>query len=635
MARGGFTTVRDLGGDTSAVIAVRDAVAEGRFPGPRIKVAGAPLSIIGGHADEATGLPPELAEAVNEAHLNPSVCTGAEECQKVVRQLAAAGVDVIKIMATGGVLDPGARGLEQHFTDDEMKGICDMAHFMHLKVAAHAHGAKGIDAATPPASIRSSTAPSSTRPGVKEMKARGTYYVATLMAFSGVQGLIGTGKLRPRRKPRRSRRFAVWGKGLNLAYRNGVKIALGTDSAVAPHTEANKEAGADGHQGRHEPARRADRRDQGRARPHGPVERDRHARSRQVGRSDCSRGRPVGRSDGCPARRLCHGRGQSHPDERTMMRSSLLALSLLAARAPLMPPTSARRRRPDQGRQGRRAKADADTVKASVEEDAQPVQRSIPLRGHTLAYTATPGHLTIRNDKGEPTASMFYIAYTVPSADGARPVTFLFNGGPGSSTMWLHMGSFGPMKVDASIPETIAGPPFRYGAEPRHPARRQRPRVHRRADDRPVAEIGKAEPKDFFGVDKDLDAFTRTIQRYLTKYQRWNSPKFIIGESYGTTRAAGLSNSLLDAGVQLNGIAFVSTVLNFADFPGRPVADQLPSDLCGRRLVPRQDRRQAAARELPPAGPRRSRADPMRRRFRRATRSATTRSSRSRSRWRS
>src|SRR5690349_2788757 len=97
MAQGGFTTVRDLGGDTSAVIAVRDAVSEGRFPGPRIKVAGAPLSIIGGHADEATGLRPELAEAVNEAHLNPSVCTRVGECQKVVRQLAAAGVDVVKV----------------------------------------------------------------------------------------------------------------------------------------------------------------------------------------------------------------------------------------------------------------------------------------------------------------------------------------------------------------------------------------------------------------------------------------------------------------------------------------------------------------------------------------------------------
>src|SRR4029079_11423811 len=98
MAQGGFTTVRDLGGDTSAVTAVRDAVAEGRFPGPRIKVAGAPLSIIGADADPTTGLPPELAAAMDEANLDPSVCTGADECQKVVRKLAAAGVDWIKIM---------------------------------------------------------------------------------------------------------------------------------------------------------------------------------------------------------------------------------------------------------------------------------------------------------------------------------------------------------------------------------------------------------------------------------------------------------------------------------------------------------------------------------------------------------
>ena len=243
MARGGFTTVRDLGGPTSAVIAVRDAVAEGRFPGPRIRVSGAPLSIVGGHADAATGLPPELAAAVNEAHLNPSVCTGADECRKVVRGLAAAGVDVIKIMATGGVLDPGARGLEQHFTDEEMKAICDMAHFMGLKVAAHAHGARGIDAAVRAGvdSIEHGTFIDDQ--GVKDMKARGTYYVATLMAFSGVKGLLGTGKLPPASEAKAATTFAVWGTGLNLAYRNGVKIALGTDSAVAPHSQANQELG--------------------------------------------------------------------------------------------------------------------------------------------------------------------------------------------------------------------------------------------------------------------------------------------------------------------------------------------------------------------------------------------------------
>ncbi|HKP33422.1 MAG TPA: peptidase S10 [Sphingomicrobium sp.] len=249
-----------------------------------------------------------------------------------------------------------------------------------------------------------------------------------------------------------------------------------------------------------------------------------------------------------------------------MMRSSLLALAL-ALSAPAYAQEVPAGDAPPKDVKAE-PKTDKDVVKASVEEDAQPVRRSISLRGRTFAYTATPGHLTVRNDKGEPVLSMFYVAYTVPSPGRPRPVTFLFNGGPGSSTMWLHMGSFAPVKVDASRPETVAGPPFRYGANP--------DTLLDITDlvfiDAPTTglsrPLGKAEPKDFFGVDKDIDAFTRTIQRYLTKYGRWNSPKFIIGESYGTTRAAGLSQRLLDQGVQLNGIAFVSTVFNFADFQG-------------------------------------------------------------------
>jgi imidazolonepropionase-like amidohydrolase len=241
MARAGFTTVRDLGGDTSAVIAVRDSVAEGRFPGPRIKVSGDPLSIIGGHADPATALPPELAAAVTEAHLSSAVCTGAQQCQEVVRKLAAAGVDVIKIMATGGVLDPGAMGLEQHFTNEEMKAIAEMAHSLHLKVAAHAHGARGIEAAATAGidSIEHGTFLDDA--GARAMKAHGSYYSATLMAFSGVQGIMGTGKLTPEMEAKARQTFSVWGKGLNLAYRTGVKIALGTDSAVASHKDASKE----------------------------------------------------------------------------------------------------------------------------------------------------------------------------------------------------------------------------------------------------------------------------------------------------------------------------------------------------------------------------------------------------------
>jgi imidazolonepropionase-like amidohydrolase len=241
MARAGFTTVRDLGGSTSAVIAVRDAVAEGRFPGPRIKVSGDPLSIIGGHGDPATALPPELAAAVNEAHLSPSVCTGAQQCQEVVRKLAAAGVDVIKIMATGGVLDPGAMGLEQHFTNEEMKAIADMAHSLHLKVAAHAHGARGIEAAANAGIDSIEHGTFLDEAGARAMKAHGTWYDGTLMAFSGVQAIMGSGKLTPAMEAKAQKTFAVWGKGLNLAYRSGIKIALGTDSAVAPHADANKE----------------------------------------------------------------------------------------------------------------------------------------------------------------------------------------------------------------------------------------------------------------------------------------------------------------------------------------------------------------------------------------------------------
>ena len=212
------------------------------------------------------------------------------------------------------------------------------------------------------------------------------------------------------------------------------------------------------------------------------------------------------------------------------------------------------------------AKPDPDVAVASIAETAQPRKRSIPLAGHTLAYTVTPGTLTLRNDDGAPVASMFYTAYTIDQSRGgrARPVTFLFNGGPGSSSMWLHMGSFGPMKVDASRPEMERPAPFRVNPNP--------DTLLDRTDlvfldaittglSRP---LGKAEPKDFFGVDKDIDAFARGVQRYLTVYGRWNSPKFIIGESYGTTRAAGLTEKLADKGVQLNGVVLVSTVLNFA-----------------------------------------------------------------------
>lgn len=242
MARAGFTTVRDLGSPGVAGLATRDAIRDGSFPGPRVLMSGPALSMIGGHADDSVGLNPELAEAVN-ARGQIGVCTGPDECARAVRRVAAQGVDVIKIMATGGVLDPGAMGLEQHFSDAEMKAIVDTAHSLHLKVAAHAHGARGILAATQAGvdSIEHGTFIDDA--GVKAMKEHGTYYSATLMAFTGVQAGLGKGIFTANSEAKARQALAVWGAGLNKAYRGGVRIALGTDSAVAPHARAAEELG--------------------------------------------------------------------------------------------------------------------------------------------------------------------------------------------------------------------------------------------------------------------------------------------------------------------------------------------------------------------------------------------------------
>jgi imidazolonepropionase-like amidohydrolase len=243
MARAGFTTVRDLGGPPLASLAMRDALKEGAFPGPRVMVSGPALSIIGGHGDATVGLNPELGAAINEAQPQLGVCTGVQQCSEAVRKIGALGVDAIKFHATGGVLDPGAMGLEQHFSDAEMKAIVDTAHAMHLKTAAHAHGARGIEAAVRAGvdSIEHGTFADDR--AIAAMKANGTYFSATLMAFSGLQMYLGKGIYTPNSEIKARQTIGVWGNALNRAYRAGVKIALGTDAAVFPHARANEELG--------------------------------------------------------------------------------------------------------------------------------------------------------------------------------------------------------------------------------------------------------------------------------------------------------------------------------------------------------------------------------------------------------
>jgi imidazolonepropionase-like amidohydrolase len=234
-ARAGFTTVRELGGGARATIAVRDAVADGLAPGVRILTAGTPLSAIGGHADATVGLNPEIADALDKAYPQVGVCTGVEGCAAAVRTIAKTGVDVIKFMATGGVLDDGAHGLGQQFSDAEMKSICDTAHSLGLKAAAHAHGARGIEAAVNAGvdSIEHGTLADDA--AIKAMKAHGTYFVATLMAFEGLKANLGKNIYTANMEAKGRSLLEIQGRALGMAYRAGVPIALGTDAGVFKH----------------------------------------------------------------------------------------------------------------------------------------------------------------------------------------------------------------------------------------------------------------------------------------------------------------------------------------------------------------------------------------------------------------
>lgn len=189
---------------------------------------------------------------------------------------------------------------------------------------------------------------------------------------------------------------------------------------------------------------------------------------------------------------------------------------------------------------------------------------TLVLDGKTLAYIARAGTITIKTETGDPTARMFYTAYTLEGADpSARPVTFFYNGGPGSSTIWLRMGSFGPVRVTTSDAEVTPPAPYHYGDNPYS--------LLDRTDevfiDAPATGfsriIGVGKPKGFFGVDQDVAAFGQFVQTYLTQNARWNSPKFLFGESYGTTRSAALADYLQDKGIGLNGVVLLSTILNF------------------------------------------------------------------------
>jgi carboxypeptidase C (cathepsin A) len=181
-----------------------------------------------------------------------------------------------------------------------------------------------------------------------------------------------------------------------------------------------------------------------------------------------------------------------------------------------------------------------------------------------VPYTATAGTLTIRDVSGKPKASIFYTAYTADGApSGRRPVMFFYNGGPGSASLWLRMGSFGPMRLQTGNPESIRPAPFNFGPNP-DTLLGATDMVFIDAPGTGYSRaLGDAKGSDFYGVDQDADAFAKAIIRYTTKFSRWDSPKFLFGESYGTTRSGALAYQLQDRGLALNGVVLLSSIMNY------------------------------------------------------------------------
>jgi carboxypeptidase C (cathepsin A) len=215
------------------------------------------------------------------------------------------------------------------------------------------------------------------------------------------------------------------------------------------------------------------------------------------------------------------------------------------------------------------AKTNAPPAAAIIPEKPVVTHHAIKAGGTTLNYTATAGFLPLRDEAGKLQANIFFVAYTKDGVSdvSARPITFAFNGGPGASSVWLHLGGLGPKRV------VLAGD----GTE--------LPKTCRLADNDQtwlgftdlvfVDPIGTGysravegvDAKQFYTPTKDIKVASQFIRLYVTKYERWLSPKFVAGESYGTTRAAGLANRLQSAtGMNLNGVMLLSSALSFQNF---------------------------------------------------------------------
>lgn len=236
----GFTTVRDLGaGPGDAIFALRDGIARGDVPGPRIFAAGTTISVTGGHGDGTQGYRDDIAEVLH----SPGVCDGPADCRRAVRNQVRRGADQIKLTATAGVLSNTAAGLEQQFTDEELKAIIDSAHAMGRRTAAHAHGVNGVNAALRAGVDSIEHGTYLDNESIRLFKQTGAYLVPTILA-----GVTVAERARDPNTwmtpPQVAKSLEVGPRMIDMARRahaGGVKIAFGTDSGVSHHGDNARE----------------------------------------------------------------------------------------------------------------------------------------------------------------------------------------------------------------------------------------------------------------------------------------------------------------------------------------------------------------------------------------------------------
>lgn len=234
--KAGFTTVQDVGAPNDSIFGLRDAIARGAVPGPRIRASGSSVAITGGHGD-ING----YSSRVMAAFTGASICNGADDCRRAVRHQIKEGADLIKITATGGVLSNTAAGLEQQFTDEELAAIVDAAHKMGRKVTAHAHGKGGVDAALRAGvdSIEHGTYLDAE--SIALFKENGAVLVPTVLAGATVTGWTNEPWLPAPSRAKAAQVGPLMLEMLRRAHEGGVTVAFGTDTGVSRHGDNAKE----------------------------------------------------------------------------------------------------------------------------------------------------------------------------------------------------------------------------------------------------------------------------------------------------------------------------------------------------------------------------------------------------------